>query len=790
MKATSIGLVGVLVVLAVVVDGRPHWHKARDETTTNSSQCPHWFSVDYEAVYGSGSCLPCSVFDVTCMQTPLASVPLPHTAYGYALDDPLFEDGGITLDDLKRFTPTNAKTLPHIAVSSIFSNVSHGKNVFQELHPTLAYHWGDFQTNRNDIVWAHLDTGAVPPGVYKVQLNAWDYAQDSGVCELCVSISDHFRPQSTQTCPDDLPTDLIGWQLYWANFTAKVASIQGFATSRTNNDCSTPASALGANCSDVVQVEGHDWFNCPLPSRIDPLKPETALTTPLVAQSPCVHDAIRLNPFVNATILASPDAFLTPNVCSRSLRFNYTWYEPWVRYSCTAPAELHCSNGADVAGEDLSFSGSPDKFGCAGHVTLAATASDIVARATVSLNATTLAGSLQVVSNTRNSSFELRLWAAEDATGDFASSAFRIQSLFVANATLLESFSKTDDASPVFWRWTASNQPNVWHDFTANDVLFLDNLTTTVTFEPWTHCGIVVASPPIVWTITQQLRQSLRGWFHSSWKYVSNTHCNVPWSDFSVVGFHLNATDLLASVKAPKARLESFACSWQYQGKDFTESIDTWSLSSRGDPSDTYFAVKLLNADTTQVNVSCRIKLSGIRLQVVTHAFWFENCDDVSTVWTENVYADETCAAACGTASWEVFENRLPAPFQACQGNLVYPGDQWDANNPVSTILEMNANHSCCRTCDRFGFAHNRIAVCAPSVAPSIARCEPAEAPQMEAAVAMFTSSPRAPLTAIWLAFGSVVVVALLLAHRLHQKKAQSIMGDAGRTLHEPLLRE
>ncbi|KAF0715739.1 Aste57867_3218 [Aphanomyces stellatus] len=769
---------------------------------TAPNLCPSWVGYDFQSVYNSGLCLPCNAFDPNCFQVPLPDVPFPHSNHNYALDNPLFAPGGLSPSDPALVSPSG-RPFPHVAVTTFVSTTTTTANAFSVLSGEVDYDWADFYATKTDAVWTQLNGGALAPGVYNVQLNAWDAYHSSGVCQLCFSISDYMRPQSTTTCPNPkaVAAPATGWTSAAATAVASyLASVEGFATSRTNNDCTTvldAASPLVTTCNDVTTLVGTDWFNCSFGSALggaNKLRPTTVLTADFTGS--CVRTGLTTNPFASATTLAAPASTLTPAQCTRRAAFNYTWYEPWVAFGCDAAPVGYCSNGLDALGGDPSGYASANKYTCANAVAVSATTADLVATATLAPNTTSLnanplfiANPAKTFPNQNSGPSTLHFWTPEDASGAPLPVSLRIRDLVMpaATAKAIAGLTLPPAAQLVFWRWQSSSLPGQWLDYSANDVVVLDGISAaSLTFEAWTACGPVANAASTTWSIVLHPKPSLRGWFHANWVYAPNTaapHCNVEGSDFGSVYFHLNDADV-APIVGANWHIQSLTCTWSYGGANSTKfkpSTASWTPTIT--TSDTYFAVKMVENDVTRVGVTCAITLrnstnNATKQETHTHAFWFEDCD--APLWQHRSFADESCVTGCVANSWKTMASRVAAPFQACAGNLIYPAGQWDAPAPVQTILDLKATKACCGACNQGGFANGKTAVCKATAAVSaISRCEPANftgagiirvQPIQPASTAlslvdMLMPTDNAPLMAMGVVVG-LVAAAVVAVHR------------------------
>ncbi|CAK4076819.1 unnamed protein product [Aphanomyces euteiches] len=619
----------------------------------NANQCPSWNGFDYAIVAPSGACLPYSIFNNTywAPTATVGHVPYPRSSYRYTLDKPLFPNGGLSPTSSLLKNGQGVK-FPRVTIVTSISTIADSVNVFRILSPEIDYNWQDFQTNRDAFVWTQLQPADITPGVYQVDLDAWDYVRNSGVCSLFFTVTDNHRPRSTSVCPDSSLVNLnqSGWNANVGTLNNYLAQVKNFKTTRTNNECS---SVQNATCTDTVKLSGTDWFQCPL-NLLDTDSPATALQIDVAS---CVTDKLTVNPFANASKLASPGDFLSPEQCTRSVSFDYKWFEYWVSYSRTDPSVSHCTSGADNVGSGDLTGAAPNEFACAAGLSLAATADDLVQAVKVFENSTLFNHSNYI--GDPNGTFpdmgysnvsQIHFWSPatirEIARWDeFAPIIFNIQDLFttrasgggIANLTL-----PTGDAT-TFWRWRQDNGP--WKDYAANDQLVLSKLATEITFEAWTHCGAKAQN--IVWTVYNHRHQSIKNldeWFVASWSFDGDANCNIRQSDFTALHIHFdlsklnalvvdatnnvaNSTALLADEMPTAVTLldesdqirwifNEMKCTWKYgnmTNTDYTPSSSSWTILSSqlvNGLIDATFAPKLLNDPVTTLTVLCDLSFT------------------------------------------------------------------------------------------------------------------------------------------------------------------------------------
>ncbi|ETV68019.1 hypothetical protein H257_15971 [Aphanomyces astaci] len=629
------------------------------------NQCPAWATpvTDLHFTASSGVCLPPSTnLFLQASGNLLKPVPYPHSAYHYILDSPLF-----TYSNGAGVASSTVAALPRVSVS-ILKNVDPTSST---LVPSTewAYHWQDFDEHRNDRVWSLLSPLTTAPGVYKVQLNAHDYFVDSGVCELCFTVTDRYRPKSSSLCPATPGggVALGSWSAAnVATLDAYLDGVSSFVGSRGNNaNCNTPLPAGGSACDDTNTVTPTDWFSCPLATALGDFIPADFAG----GATGCVGTILATDPL--AANVITPNFFNSPSVCTRTVTFAYKWYEYWSQFSCASSGATGlCTSGADGPNSDYGPNGgdesgvtSSSAYACANTVSLSATADDLVASATVSGNPS-LTSNVQFISDPATvfaepsytalgdaGNTQIHFWspsnAAQDADLDVRNTiTVPIQSVFSTTALGGPIAGLTLPAAPslVSFRWSTTTPPT-WKRYSANENLVLTDFATTVTFEAWTHCG--QKGSAVTWTVYNHRHQSIQNvdeWFQPQWSYVSKPRCNVPHSDFGVVQFAFDVDDLNArivnldaesdkpieAILPPTAALlgdtnyvrwffNSVKCAWKYgealSAADFTLSDYAWSISaddfaSTGSPPNytpqTFqFAPKLLNQGVTKVSVYC-----------------------------------------------------------------------------------------------------------------------------------------------------------------------------------------
>ncbi|RHY91283.1 hypothetical protein DYB37_001909 [Aphanomyces astaci] len=442
--------------------------------------CPTWQGFDY-VVATPADCLPCNVFASTsCLGDHIGFVPFPYSSYAYALDHALFPDGGLDADSADLLV--GSTRLPRITVSTQFSAdvVVVPPRVFSNVHPPKAFNWNDFNQHRDTIVWNLLQTQAVRPGLYEIELDAWDYVQSSGTCDVCLSITDGYRPQSTSVCPEFAASeDHVGWRKYFASVHQLLADVTAFATTRTNNDiCSSPLS-VDATCTDTSTLTGVDWFDCP----IDDVATATqCLTRPLTA---CAASKLLANPFADPDVLCNPSEVLGPTQCRRQCSFDYVWREPYVVYGCQDTTSVtQCGSGLDVnRGGDMTDAA------LSAMVSLATIPSDFQVRVAVDANIQELRQNDQFVKTSGRQVHFRHVGGYERQLQLPIQDIVTVMSTHdpVNNAIL-----PTTEA-PVYWRWSIKHITSgdkhhggddiVWHDWSANDLVTIvgdDDTTTTV----------------------------------------------------------------------------------------------------------------------------------------------------------------------------------------------------------------------------------------------------------------------------------------------------------------------
>ncbi|RQM24282.1 hypothetical protein B5M09_006049 [Aphanomyces astaci] len=570
----------VATALLVQAGTGPQWEEqdfrallASQGQTVAINQCPAWATPikDFHISAATGVCLnPANNVFNFASGVGLNAVPFPYSSYPYSLDHPLF-----TYANGAGVAASTVSTLPRITVQ-VLKNADPTVNVLTPDTET-AFHWQDFDENRNARVWSRVGPLVGNPGVYKVDLNAHDYYVDSGVCELCFTVTDHYRPKSSSLCPAAPAGGLVrsGWTA--ANVAALDAYLDGagaFSTSRGNNgDCNTAIPVGAPACADTTVKTPSDWFNCALDTTLPSfITSDFATTPPGVGTLGCVRNILATNPFATDSTLQSPGGDLNTGKCTRTVTFDYHWYEYWTQFSCTAAPAGQCTSGTDASyGGDESGVTSASAYQCANTVTLSATANNLVTTASLTSNAAALQSNSQFISDPRGVFFEdsytklsdgsnnqVHFWsplvAGQDADLDVRNPVtVPIQSVFSTSATgsALPGLTLPAVSSRVFWRWTTNNPVTAsgWNDYSANGNLVLTDLLTTVTFESWTYCGQKGSS--ISWNVYNHRHQSIQNvdeWFQPQWSYVSKPRCNVPHSDFGVVQFAFDLDDLNARI--------------------------------------------------------------------------------------------------------------------------------------------------------------------------------------------------------------------------------------------------
>ncbi|CAK4072937.1 unnamed protein product [Aphanomyces euteiches] len=652
MRPALISIALVVCGVAATVSWEKHVYRSLLGEAEAANQCPSWSGLDYYIVADSGPCLPYSVFDTDHWSVTIDHVPYPHSSFHFTFGKPLFPNGGVSPTSPSLVSPEGTK-YPRVAVVTSSSKVADSDNVFHVLSPEVDYNWPDFQANRDAYVWTQLQPSNFTPGVYKVDLDAWDYLHDSGTCSLCFSLSDHYRPQSTNVCPDSALFNLTqtGWSSNVAYLTNYLALVENFTTSRTNNDCSTRPPT---SCPDTTLLTGTDWFQCPL-NISNATSPAAAFK---INAGTCVTTKLTSNPFATDDVLANPASFLTPSQCTRSVSFDYKWYEYWVAFSCSGPSVSRCSSGADGADGGDATGAAKDAFECAATVSLAATADDLVKSVQVVQNAS-LVNHSQYITDP-NGTFpdmnyshvnQLHFWSPAVVKSvltwdEFAPITFNIQDLLTTAVTGGGIAHLTDLSCcghGVFWRWKQDNGP--YKDYAANDQLNLTKLATEITFEAWTHCGVKTQN--IVWTVYNHRHQTIKNldeWFATSWSFDGDANCNIRQSDFTALRLHfdlsklhgqvVDAADvgngttalLAAEMPSPVVLLDEsdqvrwifndMKCTWKYGEKlttDYSPSVNAWTLHSTdlvNGALDATFAPKLLNDATTFLTILCDLSFA------------------------------------------------------------------------------------------------------------------------------------------------------------------------------------
>ncbi|KAF0709886.1 hypothetical protein As57867_005699, partial [Aphanomyces stellatus] len=493
---TTVAAFGILFTLLMLglplssVD-LPRQLTSADDSFSSVSVCPSWSGFDYAATAAATPCLACNIFSPNCLDDHIGFVPFPQSSIHYALypSPPPFPDGGIDLADALLVAPDNGTgqsplLFPRITLTTLGSTDDPATPWTNATNP-MAYNWPDFEANRETLVWTQL-APALRPGRFRIQLDAWDALQSSDTCEICIAITDRFRPQSTARCPaSPIEPHVVGWTS--ATFTAlntTLAAVQAFVDTRTNNvDCSV---APSAECTDTTDLTARDWFGCPLaPS--SSTAPATCFDQPL---SDCAVAHLASNPFENTTVLASPTMFLVPGNLERQCNAAYVWRESWTAFSCasTLPSLLpQCSSGLDAYRGGDATSAPVSAFGCSHNLSLAATPTDLVESITVIVNDPS---AVPCAAPAATNSLCFR-WGNETLIK-------RIQDLLAVSFTPASNAALPSNAvASVFWRWQNAAL-GTWHDWTANNTVVLDRASTTLVVEAWTHAGLAGTS---VWTV-------------------------------------------------------------------------------------------------------------------------------------------------------------------------------------------------------------------------------------------------------------------------------------------------
>ncbi|ETV85203.1 hypothetical protein H257_03023 [Aphanomyces astaci] len=640
---------GLLAVHAAVQpwsNGRAALHDMAQGVDTSITTCPAWIGNDYYIVDQSGACLACNVFDDNCWDSPIPTSP------GSASLFTLGTAAGVVVTSAPAVQFPHTTNSQHTAVVTLRSTAVNAANDFTILSPESDYTWADFDTNRNNYVWSKLNPATMTPGVYVAQVEAWQPVNlRSGICQLCFSVSDHFRPRSTTPCPASTGDfTKVGWPENVGTLTAYLTSVQAFVTSFVNNACSSP---VDASCQDVVQVTGSDWFGCPLNLAVAEFKSPSQFFQKNFAAT-CVATKLVENPFLSAAVLASPELTLSPAKCTRTVSFEYTWKEFWVEYRCGQPSVSHCSGGADGAagGDATSTANANSNFQCKrGPLTLAATANNLVTSVSMSANTVALSANALYIpgpvttfpSLGYSSTRQIHFWstpATAAFNGDLVPLLIPIQSLFTPQAlgNAIAGLTLPTVSQLVFWRWRVGT---TWRDFAQNDKVTLSSLATVVTFEAWTQCGIKAVDPAISWTVYNHRRQTIPNvdeWFQGNWKFptASDAHCNVRDSDFAALTFRYDATEL--QTKVTNWTFQSMKCSWMYgtlvNNVQFAPSAQSWPLVPTGvsnEVVETTFAPKLLNRPVTQLSTYCDLTffstaaVNGIAVTIFVGAFLGES---------------------------------------------------------------------------------------------------------------------------------------------------------------------
>ncbi|KAF0709292.1 hypothetical protein As57867_005986, partial [Aphanomyces stellatus] len=357
-------------------------------TDSNVMGCPAWQSQSYTTTASSGLCLGGSFFNASNVAHPVDIPPIPSSAYIFTLDHPLFPNGGFPAGASALSDPTNSSLFPRVTMTTLLDTLlaplaTSPTITTTTLHAEVDYNWQDYGDNRAAYVWRQFGAGMAVPGIYRVDMNAWDWFNPSGICELCVAMTDAVRPKSASACPVAPPVSQIGWSTRLNSLTTYLRNVGLFATSYTNNDCNSPPPSNASACANTTQISAIDWFRCPVDLSSYVAAPTNALRKPF--DGTCVPAALTQG-FSSTSVLASPGALFNTTACTRIISFEYTWRELWVNYSCTGPSVGYCNSGADGAvGGDLTGTNA-SRFQCANTFSLAATPADLVGVVTLATN--------------------------------------------------------------------------------------------------------------------------------------------------------------------------------------------------------------------------------------------------------------------------------------------------------------------------------------------------------------------------------------------------------------------
>nr|AIG56292.1 secreted protein [Achlya hypogyna] len=638
------------------------------------------------SVPGSRQCFP----NLFAADQPL-EFPYPRSSYNYDLDPPVVG--------------------PRVQVQ--WTN-----GVTNVTAPVAAFDYRTFEMTGDELLFHALPDA---PGVYRLAVQAFDWDRASSECRACLAVTDQVRPRATVAraglCGASTTAPYSPEALAAAD--DRVRALVRYRATATNNDaCSDrrcdavtvaqtgflsafPTAVVdGANAAVDAVPDG--WLGClaaPLSAR-----ERQRLTTPLAL----VDDA--RDYFVALQELYTP-------------------------FRCGAPPGRPTCAGA--ASET-----------CALMQAVVLPASHLVARVAVKLKATAghiadpaaaFPGAGYLPPSARHLHLAIPCYPTNASFSSFCADTveWRVSDLFELSAELNASQPWGFDAAAPLVTWFVQQGP-AWVAVADNKRLAFDKFQDTLVFRAMTPCGQV--GEDIAWTVFSHRAEALSvdAWWNSLW---SCGGCNVPKADFSVCRFRFDPTSPLVSAMlhppascrdaagrscrngclargqcngrstaascgqqagatwcdargsallaaaVPRYSLRSLQCVWQYANT----SSANWSVAVDV-AVDTAFALKLRNADATELSVSCTLTFdpdTGEPAVVKTRslALSLRNCDGPRFEDHALAFVKDRC-----DASWRPGVGRQPAPRQACAGHLVFPS----TTDAAATVLLTPADDLAC----------------------------------------------------------------------------------------------